>query len=78
MEWTPATILNCDLINHCLVIDTNVLLSNLNSVTAVIDKYIPGNVNGIVLIHLLKYNLFILFRIWLFNYCITVASSTRT
>lgn len=43
MEWTPDSIIYSDQINHCLVIDTNIFLSNLRSITAIIDQYIPGN-----------------------------------
>lgn len=46
MEWTPDTIMHCDLINYCLVIDTNILLSDLKSITVVIDKYLPGKINS--------------------------------
>lgn len=42
MEWTPDSIIHSDLINHCLVIDTNIFLSNLRSITAIIDQYLPG------------------------------------
>lgn len=44
MEWTPDAIMYADQINHCLVIDTNVLLSDLNSITVIIDKYLPGKI----------------------------------
>lgn len=47
MEWTPDTIMHCDQINYCLVIDTNILLSDLKSITLIIDKYLPGKVNFI-------------------------------
>uniref|UniRef100_A0A2H8TQ75 Transcriptional protein swt1 n=1 Tax=Melanaphis sacchari TaxID=742174 RepID=A0A2H8TQ75_9HEMI len=40
MEWTPDSIMHCDGINYCLVIDTNILLSDLKSITIVIDKYL--------------------------------------
>lgn len=42
MEWSPDSILHCDRINYCLVIDTNVLLSDLNSLTIVIDTFLSG------------------------------------
>jgi len=42
MEWTPDSIMHSDRINYCLVIDTNILLSNLKSITVVIDKYLTG------------------------------------
>uniref|UniRef100_A0A2S2QKY5 Transcriptional protein swt1 n=1 Tax=Sipha flava TaxID=143950 RepID=A0A2S2QKY5_9HEMI len=41
MEWTPDTIMHSDLINNCLVVDTNILLSDLKSITIIIDKYLP-------------------------------------
>jgi hypothetical protein len=44
MEWTPDTIMHSDLINNCLVVDTNILLSDLKSITIIIDKYLPGKV----------------------------------
>ncbi|XP_060838805.1 transcriptional protein SWT1-like isoform X2 [Rhopalosiphum padi] len=40
MEWTPDSIMHSDRINYCLVIDTNILLSDLKSITVVIDKYL--------------------------------------
>ncbi|XP_060868755.1 LOW QUALITY PROTEIN: transcriptional protein SWT1-like [Metopolophium dirhodum] len=40
MEWTPDSIMHCDRINYCLVIDTNILLSDLKSITILIDKYL--------------------------------------
>jgi len=42
MEWTPDSIMHCDKINLCFVIDTNILLSNLKSITMIINKTIPG------------------------------------
>jgi len=42
MEWTPDSIMHCDRINYCLVIDTNILLSDLKSITILIDKYLTG------------------------------------
>ncbi|XP_050423312.1 uncharacterized protein LOC126835047 isoform X2 [Adelges cooleyi] len=39
MECTPDTIMHSDKINCCLVIDTNILLSNLKACMAIVDKY---------------------------------------
>jgi len=44
MEWIPDSIMHCDQVNHCLVIDTNVYLTDLNVITIILDKYIPGKV----------------------------------
>lgn len=44
MEWIPDSILQYDHIDHCLVVDTNVYLSDLNTITIILDKYIPGKV----------------------------------
>lgn len=49
MEWTPDSIIHSDLINHCLVIDTNIFLSNLRSITAIIDQYIPGKYYKVIM-----------------------------
>ncbi|CAH1708742.1 unnamed protein product [Aphis gossypii] len=40
MEWTPDSIVDSDIINCCLVIDTNILLSDLKSITVVINTYL--------------------------------------
>lgn len=42
MEWTPDSIVDSDIINYCLVIDTNILLSDLKSITVVINTYLTG------------------------------------
>lgn len=42
MEWTPDSIVDSDIINCCLVIDTNILLSDLKSITVVINTYLTG------------------------------------
>lgn len=44
MEWTPDSIMYSDAIKHCLVIDTNVFLTDLKSITIVIDQFLPGNI----------------------------------
>lgn len=44
MEWIPDSILHCDQIDHCLVIDTNIYLSNLNLITIILDKHIHGKI----------------------------------
>jgi len=51
-EWTPDSIMHCDRINYCLVIDTNILLSDLKSITILIDKYLTGKLltNAVVYI----------------------------
>lgn len=46
MEWSPDPIMHSDDINYCLVIDTNILLSNLKAVTIVTEKYFPGKAYG--------------------------------
>lgn len=48
MDWSPDSIMHCDKINLCLVIDTNILLSNLKSVMLIIDTPIPST-------HIFKY-----------------------
>ncbi|KAL4132326.1 hypothetical protein QTP88_009497 [Uroleucon formosanum] len=40
MEWTPDSIMHSDRINYCLVVDTNILLSDLKSITILIDRYL--------------------------------------
>lgn len=42
MEWTPESIMYCDQINLCLVIDTNIFLSDLKFIAMIIDTFIPG------------------------------------
>jgi len=44
MEWTPDIILHSDQINLCLVVDTNIFLSNLKPLTILIDTFLPGKV----------------------------------
>lgn len=77
MEWTPESIMYCDQINLCLVIDTNIFLSDLKLIAMIIDTFIPGIYpsNNKILLYLF---IFIFFRIWLSNYSVTMASFTRT
>lgn len=44
MEWIPDTVTLCDEINHCLVVDTNILLLDLKSIAVAIDRFFPGTV----------------------------------
>lgn len=44
MEWTPDSILDSDQKSHCLVIDTNIILTDLNLVTQILDVNLPGKV----------------------------------
>lgn len=44
MECTPESIMHSDNINHCLVIDTNIFISNLTSISKLMDKYFPSKV----------------------------------
>jgi len=50
MEWIPDSIMHCDQVDHCLVIDTNVFLSDLTTITIILDKYIPeyGNITIVI------------------------------
>lgn len=77
MEWTPESIMYCDEINLCLVIDTNIFLSDLKLIAMIIDTFIPGIYpsNNKVLLYLFIFNFF---RLWLSNFSVTMASFTRT
>lgn len=44
MEWTPESIMHSDNIKHCLVIDTNIFITNLKSISILIDKFFPSKV----------------------------------
>jgi len=80
MEWTPDSIVDSDIINCCLVIDTNILLSDLKSITVVINTYLTGKLfsNKMLFFYRLFILKCILFRLWLPNNCITMASFKRT
>lgn len=42
MEWTPDSIMHSDKINLCFVLDTNIFLTDLKSVSMIIDEIILG------------------------------------
>lgn len=64
MEWIPDSIMDSDqshlIKSHCLVIDTNIFLSDLKSVIRILDTYLPGKV-------LIKY--LIVYYAFLYTFC---------
>lgn len=55
MEWTPDSIMHSDRINYCLVVDTNILLSDLKSITILIDRYLTGKLFSNAILYYIDY-----------------------